>query len=77
MKPLIPRLKAMGSNHLTDELIAMAHNVEQALLQCGAKPGKDYVLMDLFRLAHPFAVELFKVRSGMEYDYPAEMVIQG
>ena len=36
---------------MTDFLSIAARDIEDALLQCGAEPGKDYTYMDLFKLA--------------------------
>jgi hypothetical protein len=73
-KPLIGQFSLMGSNHISEELLAIAYNIEQALLNAGAIPGKDYTYLDLFQLAQPFVLEMFKIRDKMEYDYPADKV---
>ena len=65
----------MGSCALTDEFLAIAHNVEAALLQAGAKPGTDYTCLDLFRLAQPVVVSMFGSGRINEWDYPASKVI--
>lgn len=65
----------MGKNHLADEFLALAHNIEQALLKSGAVPGVDYTRLDLFQLAQPFALEKFQCSPDMTYDYPSEHVI--
>jgi hypothetical protein len=39
---------------LTDYLITVAENIENALLEVGAVPGKDYTRLDLIKLASPF-----------------------
>ncbi len=72
---LIERLHSMGSGNLTDEYLAIASNVELALLYAGALPGKDYTHLDLFLLAQPFVVEKFKEGSITKYDYPSDQVL--
>ncbi len=39
---------------MMDLLSMAARDIEDAMLQCGAKPGKDYTYLDLFRLAVDF-----------------------
>jgi hypothetical protein len=38
----------------------MAKNVEDSLLMAGAEPGKDYTILDCYKLASPFALEVFR-----------------
>lgn len=70
-KPLIQKLDVIARGTLSDEYLAMAYNVEQSLIAAGGVPGKDYTLLDLYKLAQPFAIELFRDDSrNMEYDIP-------
>lgn len=70
-KPLIQKLDVIARGTLSDEYLAMAYNVEQSLIAAGGVPGKDYTLLDLYKLAQPFAIELFRDDNrNMEYDYP-------
>ena len=71
---LINRLSIMGEKHLSDEFIAIASNIEQAFLQVGAEAGKDYTYKDLFQLAQPFVLDMFKNVKGFEYSYPSDKV---
>jgi hypothetical protein len=73
-KNLMRRWKLMGSKDLTDELYAIAYNIEQTLLNAGAVPGKDYIYLDLIKLAQPFVLEMFKNAGRIEYLYPADEV---
>jgi hypothetical protein len=57
---LIRNLTLTDHSTLEDLLLVMAKNVEDSLLEAGAKPGKDYTLLDLYKLAQPFALETFK-----------------
>jgi hypothetical protein len=45
---------------IQDVFITAAGGIEQSLLACGARPGTDYTLLDLYKLALPFALERFK-----------------
>lgn len=70
-KPLIQKLDVIARGHLADEYLAMAYNVELSLISAGAVPGKDYSILDLYKLAQPLVVELFRDDSRqMEYDFP-------
>lgn len=69
-KPLIQKLNEVARGSLSDEYLAMAYTVELSLISAGAEPGKDYTLLDLYRLAQPFALELFKSNDKIEYEYP-------
>ncbi len=70
-KPLIKELNVFARGALTDEYLAMAYNVEQSLIAAGGVPGKDYTLLDLYKLAQPLVIELFRDDSRqMEYDIP-------
>jgi hypothetical protein len=40
-----------------------AANVEDSLMQAGARGGVDYTIMDCYRLAAPFALSMFE-KSG-------------
>jgi len=71
---LINRLSLMAEKHLSDEFIAIAYNIEQAFMQVGAEDGKDYTYKDLFQLAQPFVLDMFKNSKGFEYSYPSNSV---
>jgi len=71
-KQLIQTLETIAPGHLSDEYLAMAYTIEQSLISSGAVSGKDYTILDLYKLAQPFALELFKTKDKMEYDYPAK-----
>lgn len=44
---------------LEDTIYVCALNVEDALLLGGAKPGEDYQMLDLYKLAMPVAAQIF------------------
>lgn len=70
-KPLIQKLDQVAPGHLADEYLAMAYTLELSLISAGAVPGKDYTILDLYKLAQPFALELFRDDSKrMEYEFP-------
>jgi len=72
--PLMKKWGAMGSHDLTDELYAIAYNIEQTMLNAGAVPGKDYSYLDLIKLAQPFVLDMFKSEGRISYSYPADEV---
>ncbi len=56
---------------LEDFTYLMAANMEDALLQGGAVPGKDYQLLDLYQLGMPLVLEQWKQgRLGFCTGYP-------
>lgn len=57
---LVPRLEELDTRDIQDAFIAAARGIEQSLQACGAQPGTDYTLLDLYKLALPFALERFK-----------------
>jgi len=71
--PLIRTFDNIAPRNLSDEFLAIAHNIEMALQETGAQPEKDYTYLDLFKLAQPFVLELFKEKEQgrLEYYYPA------
>jgi hypothetical protein len=50
----------VAPENLDDLLLIMAKNVEAGLIKGGARPGIDYSILDLYELAQPFALEIFK-----------------
>lgn len=59
MKKLIPDFETIDQNSLEDLLLVFAKTVEDSLLQAGAVPGKDYTILDCYKIAQPFALEIF------------------
>ncbi|NCD13701.1 MAG: hypothetical protein EOL92_00525 [Bacteroidia bacterium] len=68
-------LQTMATKSLTDDWYAIAYEIEQVMYHAGARPGVDYTLLDVMRLAQPLVLELFK-RGELEYVYPANTVIK-
>jgi hypothetical protein len=56
------------SRPLSELLAVLAKNIEQAMLLVGATPGKDYTFRDLFELATPYALEIFKTDNKVNFD---------
>lgn len=52
---------------LDDLVLAMAANIESAFISSGAVPGEDYSRKDLFTLAQPFALEVFKRSDDISF----------
>lgn len=50
-KRLTKKYDAIDKKSLTDVLMVVAANIEDALLQNGATPGKDYTYMDLYNMS--------------------------
>jgi len=70
-KTLIQKLDEVVAGELSDEYLAMAYTIELSLISAGAVPGKDYTILDLYKLAQPFALELFRDDSKqMKYEFP-------
>ncbi len=57
---LLSEIESVKPEELRDLLLVMAKNVEESLIRGGAKAGIDYEILDLYRLAQPFALEVFK-----------------
>lgn len=74
-KPLISKLETSAPGSLSDEYLAMAYTIEESLISAGAVPGKDYTILDLYNLAQPFALELFKTKDKMEYSYASRTTL--
>lgn len=47
---LITEFTDMDTDTLTDYLSMLARDIEDAMIQCGAVPGKDYTILDVFKL---------------------------
>lgn len=56
-KPLFGQLSSMTPDHVSAQLYAAAHDLEETLLASGAVPGEDYTRMDLLNLVQPFVLE--------------------
>jgi hypothetical protein len=52
---------------LEDLLLIMAKNVESAMVTAGAEPGKDYTYRDLFTLAMPLVLEVWKTSGKVHF----------
>ena len=57
---LLRDIETLAPENLDDLLLVMAKNVEEGLIKGGARPGIDYSILELYELAQPFALEIFK-----------------
>jgi hypothetical protein len=60
MKPLLKRPKNYGVNAFADAYLITACLIEESLIQGGAQPGKDYTIVDLYKLAQPFVLARYQ-----------------
>lgn len=67
---LLP-LKDCDDKTLEDALYTAAINVEDALLTAHATPGRDYTLLDLYRMAVPIAVEMMRQEAVDSWRVPS------
>jgi hypothetical protein len=59
-KRLIRDFGEADPNTLEDLWLILARNVEDSLIEAGATPGEDYTMLDLYKLAQPFVLDLFR-----------------
>jgi hypothetical protein len=59
-KPLIPSFHLITSDDFSDFYAIIAKNVEDSLITSGATPGKDYTILDLYKLAQPFVLQCWR-----------------
>ena len=52
--------KHSGDNDLIDHFQIVAANIEGSLIQAGATPGKDYTILDVYKLAQPFVLHRYQ-----------------
>ena len=57
--PLLPRPTTTDTSTLDDLFLCMAATIEDSLISAGATPGRDYSILDLYRLAQPFALHTY------------------
>jgi hypothetical protein len=60
MKQLLTKMDAYGKDAFADTYYMTAYYIECSLVQAGAKPGKDYTVLDLFKLAQPFVLSRYQ-----------------
>lgn len=49
-----------------DVFLCLAKSVENSLILAGATPGKDYTILDCYKLAQPFMLAQFR-KPGLHY----------
>ena len=72
---LLKKLPEMEDNHLSDELYAIAFNIEMSLLQTDAVPNIDYTRLDLFKMAESILSAMLKNGKGIHYTYPTNKIV--
>lgn len=65
---LIPCFEQVDLDGMKNIWLCMAKSTEASLQQTGDKPGKDYSIRDLYRLAQPFALEQFKNNDSITFN---------
>ena len=71
---LIKKVKTGTEDSLEDVWYGVAYAVESSLMSAGSVQG-DYTLLDLYSLAQPFVLEMWKDESrNMDYDSAFEDV---
>jgi len=76
-KQLISQQERLVREDLSDQYLAISYAVEQSLLAAGAVPGEDYTILDLYKLAQPFVLEIMKNGDEVQHlniVYPAKKV---
>lgn len=64
MRDRLIRLPKVNPDSLSDFLLIIAFNMEEAMIAGGLAPGKDYTALDAFKLAEPIAREMFLESRG-------------
>jgi len=62
-KPLLKLPKHWGRKAFADVFLMTAGLIEESMMQGGAEPGKDYTVLDLFKLAQPFVLSRYEKRE--------------
>ena len=73
---LIKKMRTGAPDSLEDAWYGVAYVIESSLMAAGSVKG-DYTVMDLYSLAQPFVLEMWKDESrNMDYDVPFEIMIK-
>lgn len=59
-KRLLTTYETVDMSALEDVIYVFALNVEDALITGGAEPGKDYTILDLYKMAMPLAKDYYE-----------------
>jgi hypothetical protein len=51
---------ACAPNSFADAMQITAQYIENSLIQAGATPGKDYTVLELYKLAQPFVLHRYQ-----------------
>jgi hypothetical protein len=60
IEPLLSRPTAADVSSLQDLFTCIGATIEDSLIENGAVPGKDYTRLNLFELAQPFVLKMYK-----------------
>jgi hypothetical protein len=67
--PLLGRPTGSQPENLTDLMWVMAANIEDSIMaSSSAVGGKDYTVMDLYKLAAPFALKVWERAPEVSFD---------
>lgn len=69
-KPLIERDKDYVAGSFPDDFVLTAMEIEDSLIEAGAVPGKDYSFVDLYSLATPFMLQIYRECRVFSGDKP-------
>lgn len=64
-KRLTTEFSGVNNDSLCDCLSVMASDIEDAMIQSGAEPGKDYTYLDLFKLVA--IIHAGRLASGVKF----------
>ena len=67
---------AMCTNAFADAFLITADIIEKSLIQGGAKPGKDYTIIDLYKLAQPFILHRYQEGQLTDAGYDPKKFIR-
>lgn len=70
-RALIPDFEHTDSGTVKDLLWLSARSIEQSMIECGAVPGQDYSMLDLYKMAVNFAAIRFE-KSAVELSAATE-----
>ena len=61
-----------GRRDLSKTFTVIAKNIEDSMVQAGAEAGVDYAYLDLYQLAAPFVLALFRDKDAAEIGFDAD-----
>lgn len=64
---LLKTYETAKTDSLEDLIYIAALNLEDALLTGGAVPGKDYKIIDLYKISMPMAIAMYNKIDNVDY----------